>query len=364
MTGVEQAAAGTGDNIPAVAGAGRLLRLLASPPGRLDDALAVVNGLFGDALDHQGSALATAMTVRAGGTVLPLERDALADVLIEALPHVGPRICLLVHGLMSTDSVWRFPATRSTTYGTLLARDHGVTPLTLRYNTGRHISTNGRELARLLNRLVGAWPVRVQEINLIGHSMGGLVIRSACHYARGLRPRRRHLPMGRTWTTKVRRVVLVGVPNMGAPLEVFVNLASATLWSLPVPATRLVGLGLDHRSAGIKDVRFGAVLDEDWQEQDPGALERAQPRRVRRPRRADYLVIAGSVTADPEHPLSRLIGDAMVTSSSATGLATAAGEGELFPGATVRMFPKVTHAELANRPDIYAAIDAWWRSRT
>ncbi len=258
--------------------------------------------------------------------------------------------------------MWRFPATASTTYGTLLARDHEVTPLTLRYNTGLHISTNGRELARLLNRLVAAWPVQVREIDLIGHSMGGLVIRSACHYASTLWPQGRHLPFGRPWTRKVRRVVLIGVPNTGAPLEVFVNLTSATLWSLPIPATRLVGLGLDHRSAGIKDLRFGAIVDEDWQEHDPSALERTQPHRVRRLRRASYLVIAGSVTADPEHPLARIIGDALVTSSSATGLVEDASGSQLLPGATVRLFPQVTHLALAKSPEVYAAIDAWWRS--
>jgi triacylglycerol lipase len=364
MTGVERPAAGTGDRVRSVAGVGPLLRLLRTLPGRRDEAVAVINGLFGDDLDDQSSSLASPMTIRAGAAVLPLERDALTEVLTEALPEVGPRICLLVHGLMSTESVWQFPATRSTTYGTLLAGDHAITPLTLRYNTGRHISTNGRELARLLNRLVAAWPVRVREIDLIGHSMGGLVIRSACHYASGLWPRGRHLPIGRPWTTKVRRVVLIGVPNTGAPLEVFVNLTSAALWSLPVPATRLVGLGLDHRSAGIKDLRFGAILDEDWQEKEPGALERTRRHQMRPLPRADYLVIAGSVTADPEHPLARIIGDALVTPSSATGLVEEADGCTLFPGATIRLFPKVTHLALANRPDVYAAIEAWWQSPT
>jgi len=358
MTGSERPTARDWTRV--VAAAGPLLRQLTTLPVRLDDGTAVVNGLFGDALDEQGSSLATPMTIRAGTTVLPLERGALGDALAEALPAVGPRICILVHGLMSTESVWRFPGTESTTYGSLLARDHGVTPLTVRYNTGRHISTNGRELARLLNRLVASWPVPVREIDLIGHSMGGLVIRSACHYARTRWPRGRRLPIGRPWTARVRRVVLLGVPNTGAPLEVIVNLTSATLWSLPVPATRLVGLGLDYRSAGIKDLRFGSILDEDWQEQDPAGRERAHPHRVHRLRRARYLIVAGSVTADPEHPLARIIGDALVTPPSATGVVDDASGIELFPGATVRHFPGVTHVALANRPGVYAAIDEWW----
>jgi hypothetical protein len=95
---------------------------LTSPPGRLEDGVAVVNGLFGDALDDQGSPLATPMTIRAGATVLPLERDALADALTEARLDVGPRICLLVHGLMSTESVWQFPAAGATTYTGVRAR--------------------------------------------------------------------------------------------------------------------------------------------------------------------------------------------------------------------------------------------------
>ncbi len=332
-------------------------------PGFGDDAVAIVNGLFGDALDERGSRIATPMTIRAGDTPLPLERDTPRHVLATAVPNAGSRICLLVHGLMSTESIWRFPNDGSTTYGTLLADDQDVTVLSLRYNTGRHISTNGRQLAHLLNLLMRVWPVRVREINLIGHSMGGLVIRSAYHYARSVWPLGRRLPIGRRWTSKVRRVVLIGVPNAGAGLEAFVNSISAALWALPLPPARLVGLGLDRRSAGIKDLRFGAIHDEDWLEQDPGATHRIHPHRLRRLRRlcrlrrSEHLVIAGTVTADPEHPVARLIGDSLVTSSSATGLVDG---GELFPGAATRVFSKLTHNALAHDQDVYDAINDWW----
>lgn len=337
-------------------GAETVMRLLATLPGRRDDAIAIANGLLGDTLDDRHSRIATPMTIRAGDTPLPLDRHTLPDALATA-SNVGPRICVLVHGLMSTESIWQFPNNPSTTYGTLLAADHGVTVLWLRYNTGRHISINGRELAHLLNQLVSAWPIRVREINLIGHSMGGLVIRSACHYARRQRPLGRRLPMGRPWTGKVRRVVLIGVPNTGAGLEALVNSASAALWALPLPVTRLVGLGLDQRSAGIKDLRFGAILDEDWVEQNPSAHRRPHPHRPQRLRRADHLVIAGSVTTDPEHPVARVIGDALVTPPSASGHSP---DGELFSGATTRTFPKVTHNALAHHPDVYETIAAWW----
>ena len=350
------------DASPPTVGARTLLGLLATLPGRRDDANSVVKGLFGDALDERDSPLATPMTVRAGAAVLPLERGVPRAALAEAIPDATPRISLLVHGLMSTESVWGFPTDASTTYGTLLARDHGVTTLSLRYNTGRHISTNGRELAEILNWLMRAWPVPVREINLIGHSMGGLVVRSACHYARSVRPLGRHLPFGRRWTSKVRRVVLIGVPNAGAPLEVIVNTVSAGLWALPVPATRLVGYGLDRRSAGIKDLRFGAIADEDWLEHDPGTRTRTHPHRALRLRRARFLTIAGTVTADPEHPLAKVIGDALVTSSSAGGRTGHAGVDELFRDATQHVFPRVTHIALAHHEEAHAVIDAWWPS--
>jgi pimeloyl-ACP methyl ester carboxylesterase len=322
---------------------------------RSENLVAIVNGLFGDTLEDRDSRWSTPMTIRAGGTVLPLERQPLLDAL--ATVDVGPRLCVLVHGLMSTESIWGHPNDPSTTYGTLLADDHDTTVLSVRYNTGRHISTNGRDLARLLNRLVASWPVRVREINLIGHSMGGLVIRSACHYARRQRPLGRWLPIGRPWTSRVRRVVLLGVPNTGAGLEAVVNSASAALWAVPIPTTRLVGLGLDRRSAGIKDLRFGAIVDEDWLEQDPSARRRVFRHQPDRLRRASHLVIAGTVTTDPEHPLAKLIGDVLVTSTSASGRSS---DGELFPRATTQVFPGITHNALAHHPDVYQVITDWW----
>jgi triacylglycerol lipase len=332
-----------------------MFRVLTSFPGRSENLVAVVNGLFGDTLEDRDSRWSTPMTIRAGDTVLPLDHHALLDSL--ATVDVGPRICVLVHGLMSTESIWRYANDPSTTYGTLLADDHDTTVLSVRYNTGRHISANGRELAHLLNHIVSSWPVRVREVNLIGHSMGGLVVRSACHYARRQRPLGRWLPIGRPWTSKVRRVVLIGVPNTGAGLEAVVNSASAALWALPVPTTRLVGLGLDQRSAGIKDLRFGAIVDEDWLEQDPSARQRVFRHRPDRLRRADHLVIAGTVTTDPEHPLAKMIGDVLVTSTSASGRSP---DGELFPRATTRTFPGITHNALAHHPDVYQAITDWW----
>ena len=280
--------------------------------GLSTDARAVVNGLFGDELAARQSALAIPLTFRtSSGDELPLDRHGLQA----SLPDAGPDVCVLVHGLMSSESVWRFGGSESLTYGELLARERGITPVYVRYNTGRHISTNGRDLAARLQQLVRAWPVRLREINLIGHSMGGLVIRSACHYGRHSATVTDHLRRRGPWPGRVRRVVLLGVPNRGANLEAIANLTSAALWSVPVPATRLIGAGLDRRSEGIKDLRWGAVLDEDWVERDPGATERPELHRVRVPRLARVLAVAGSLAdqreADNPPAVNRLLGDAL-----------------------------------------------------
>jgi pimeloyl-ACP methyl ester carboxylesterase len=318
----------------------------------------VLNGLVGDVLADQGSGLAIPLTFHDGsGDELPLDRAGLRA----ALPDATGRLCVFVHGLMSSDSVWRFG--RQPSYGDALARDRGVTPVYVRYNTGRHISTNGRELAAGLQALVRAWPCRVREIDLVGHSMGGLVVRSACHYGRHAATVTDRVRRRGPWPAKVRRVVLLGVPNGGANLEVIANLTSAALWSLPTPVTRLAGLGLDRRSEGIKDLRWGSVLDEDWVERDPGMTERPQRHLAHVPRRADYLVIAGSLVGQPDAdrpPLvNRVLGDALVTASSAHGL-LGAEEPALFRKVTVRLCPRVNHVALANRPEVYDEIISWW----
>lgn len=334
------------------------MQLVRSLPALGTDARAVLNGLVGDELAAQGSALAIPLTFHgASGAELPLDPEGLRA----ALPDAGGRICVFVHGLMSSDSIWR--SGQHASFGESLAEARGITPVYVRYNTGRHISTNGRDLAARLQALVRAWPCRVDEVNLVGHSMGGLVIRSACHYGRHAATLTDRLRRRGPWPAKVRRVVLLGVPNGGAALEVLANLTSAALWSLPTPVTRLIGLGLDRRSEGIKDLRWGSVLDEDWVERDPGVTARPDRHPVHAPRHADHLLIAGSLAGQPDAdrpPLvNRIFGDALVTASSAHGV-VGAEEPALFRTVTVRLCPKVNHLALPNRPEVYDEIVSWW----
>jgi pimeloyl-ACP methyl ester carboxylesterase len=142
-----------------------------------------------------------------------------------------------------------------------MLREDGWTPLYLNFNTGQHISQNALELAGQLEELVAAWPVPVTEIALVGHSLGGLVARSAAQQGEA---------HGHAWITPLRHVVGLGTPHLGAPLERFANWGTHRLgrW----PETRPFATWLNRRSVGIKDLRYGALLEEDWVGFDPDEL--------------------------------------------------------------------------------------------
>ena len=138
--------------------------------------VAALNGVLGDYLDSSANSLAITMRLRANGTPLAMDRAALGA----ALPRAGRKVVVLLHGLCMNDLQW----TRAGhDHGAALARDLGYTPLYLHYNTGRHISTNGRAFGEQMEALIRAWPQPIDRLAIIGHSMGGLVARSACHYA-------------------------------------------------------------------------------------------------------------------------------------------------------------------------------------
>ena len=159
--------------------------------------IGAVTGLIGDQLEREESDLVEPLAVRVDGCAVPPARDALAA----AFPDATPRLVVFVHGLMGTEHYWRIGEAERGTYATRLAEDLGTTAIDVRYNTGRHVSENGASLDELVEALVDAWPVPVDEIALVGHSMGGLVARSACHHGSC---------RGAACTGRVRHVVSLG----------------------------------------------------------------------------------------------------------------------------------------------------------
>ncbi|HET9701088.1 MAG TPA: alpha/beta hydrolase, partial [Burkholderiales bacterium] len=144
---------------------------------RREALLAALNGVLGDHLAASGNPLAIPMRLRRDGHPLTLERAALAG----AMPEAAGRLLVLVHGICMNDLQW---CREGHDHGAALARDLGYTPVYLHYNSGRHVSTNGRAFADALEEMVREWPAPVDELTILCHSMGGLVARSACHYGR------------------------------------------------------------------------------------------------------------------------------------------------------------------------------------
>lgn len=236
--------------------------------------LAVLNGLRGDELAPE---LRIPMTLSVEG-------------------EATPRLAVFVHGLFETEHAWRYGG--GPRYGDRLP---GWTPVYVRYNSGRHISENGRALADELEALVAERDV--EEIALIGHSMGGLVARSACH-------------AGGTWVDRVTHVVSLGSPHTGAPLESAVHYAAAVLGVMP--ESRPFAGFLRRRSGGIRDLRSGSLVDEDWRDRDPEALRAVACQEVPLLDGARHCFVAATVTRRADHPAARVVGDWLVLERSAS----------------------------------------------
>jgi pimeloyl-ACP methyl ester carboxylesterase len=264
--------------------------------------IAAVTGLRGDALEAEGSPLCQPMAVRVKGEPVPLEPFALG----EAFPDASPRVVVFVHGLMTTEFSWELGGHER--FGDRLAREIGCTPVYVRYNSGRHISENGRSLSELMEELVAAWPLDVEQIALVGHSMGGLVARSACCHA---------TEDDADWARLMTHSISLGSPHMGAPLEQAVHVLSAGLAKLP--ETRPFANFLRRRSGGIRDLRRGSLVDEDWRDCDPDALRGAACAEIPLMEGATHCFVSATVTRSDRHPVGRLIGDTLVLVPSASG---------------------------------------------
>ncbi len=272
---------------------------------------AALQAVLGDYLDERRSGLATEMALYHRGRPL------------EALPSGTPKLCVLVHGMADTEACWTFPDQQELDYGGLLEREHGLTPLYVRYNTGLPIADNGQKLAALLQSVVTSSPLPVAEITLIGHSLGGLVIRSACHHDKDA-----------AWLALVKRAFYLGSPHLGSPLEKAGRVVSGVLQAIDDPVVQLLGELAEVRSAAVKSMRHGALLESG----EPVLLDE----------RIDHYLVAGALPG----PLASVLGDGLVRVPSATG---APGSEE---NRQVQLFPGLHHRALARDRDVYAWISS------
>lgn len=302
--------------------------------------VAALNGVVGDHLAATKNPLAIPMRFRRGGRALPLEPAALAA----ALPEAGPRPVVLVHGAFMNDLRW---LRGGHDHGAALARDLGRTPVYLHYNTGLHVSTNGRAFSAALEALVRAWPVPVEELAIVAHSMGGLVARSACLHAEAA---------GRAWRRRLKALIFLGTPHHGAPLARGGHWVDAALSVSPysAPIARLGRI----RSAGITDLRHGSLVDEDWSGRDRFALAQPLPRAVPLPAGVACCTVA-AIRARRGGGAARFVGDGLVPVDSGLGRHADLRRALAFAKSRRWVATGIDHFDLLSDGKVYQQLRAW-----
>jgi hypothetical protein len=307
-------------------------------------ALAALNGVMGDRLAEQGNPLATTMGLWLDGQQLALQAPLV-------LPQARSTVVLMLHGLCMNDLQWNSSADGvATNHGQALAAALDATPLYLRYNSGLHISDNGRQLAALLDALHTVWPVPLTRLVLLTHSMGGLVARSAVDVAQ---------QQERSWLQALRQIIFLGTPHHGAPLERAGHWLHTVLGSTPysAPFAALARL----RSAGITDLRWGHVRDQDWQHQDRFATAHDQRQPLPLPAGVDCYAIAASTAAQRGRMAERLLGDGLVPLRSALGQHDQPAFDLQFPAARQAVFYRTGHLALLSSAAVQAQLLEWLR---
>ena len=292
--------------------------------------LPVLNGIVGDSLVEHKSSFALGM-------------DLMGEVR-------GKKVCILVHGLCDSDKSWQYPNDTALNYGSLLNKDLGYSPLLLRYNSGLHISTNGQRFNELLTQIWRHNRHSKREIVFIGHSMGGLVIRSACHYGQA-----KNAP----WVKQVKKVFLLGTPHLGVDWERLGHFTSVILHKVPSLVTKGLALLGNKRSAGIKDLRFGYLLDEDWKGQNNEVFWHDNRHQVPLLKNVDYFILAAKLAKESKNIFSEYFGDGLVPSRSASGKSFFKSKTIPFPPNHYKALKGLSHRDLSHHPKVYQFIKKW-----
>ncbi|MFI9383706.1 esterase/lipase family protein [Kutzneria sp. NPDC052558] len=272
---------------------------------------AALNGAVGDRLTGRYAALATPMRLRDNGVDVPVA------ALRAHHPDASSHVVVLVHGLVENEEWWQ--AGDGVDFGRGLAEDLGVSVLRVRYNSGRRVADNGRELAVLLADVADNWPVPIERLSLIGHSMGGLVARAAVHHASA---------DGLAWAAVLGDVVCLGTPHQGSDVERAAEAVGRALglFRESAPLATLFTL----RSSGIKDLRHGHAFE-------PAPSGR-------------QLFVAATLAVDPASWPGRLFGDLLVRPNSAADPTQPADR---------RTLGGLSHTALLRHPRVYAEIRRW-----
>jgi hypothetical protein len=334
-----------------------LLQRLEGQPQESPERLAVIaalNGVMGDRLQASGNPLALTLTLHNRERVALSLQGLEANLsLNQQASGAGSRLLLVMHGLCMNDLHWTSSHQgQDVNHAQTLAQTLGYTPVYLRYNTGLHVSQNGQLLANELEALVSRWPVPLTELSVLAHSMGGLVIRSALHYA---------TQAGLHWPKHLKNIVFLGTPHHGAPLERAGNWVDVILGSTPYgrPFAKLGQL----RSAGVTDLRYGHVLDADWQGHDRFHRKPDSRQPLPLPDNVACFTLAATLAGQRSKVADRLVGDGLVPLHSALGVHDDAARQLIFVPEHQRIVYRTNHIQLLSSPLVTQQLLDWLTPR-
>ncbi len=249
--------------------------------------IGALNGVIGDYLHQTKNPLSINMGLYHNET--PIQTDL--SKIQSNYPNSNRNVCLFLHGAASIETHWNKNATIN--YAESLYNKYNYLPLFVRYNSGLHISENGKQLNSLLKALCAV--NSIDDIVIIGHSMGGLVFRSAVFYAH---------QYSSNWVKKVKHAFYLGSPHQGAPLEKFGAFTQSILEKIPNPYTKATHKLINIRSNGIKDLRHGYLRDEEWLAEKSDAFPTNRKTEVSSTFNFNQYVVAATVAKNIDSLLS------------------------------------------------------------
>jgi pimeloyl-ACP methyl ester carboxylesterase len=265
----------------------------------------IINGLHGDSMEAKGHPALIKMSFRYQSRDIGIEK---LDGLIDLGEHDG-KVIILIHGLMNDESIWYSnPEDELQRMGSFLEKQGKANILCIRYNTGKHISHNGQDLSSLLENLINFNKQKIKELYILSHSMGGLVTRSACHYA---------AKSNHNWLKLLKKVFLIGVPNEGSYLARVAHMTKYFLRKIDPTEEDHIAKLFEIRSNGIKDLSFGFLIDEDWQNPNYEIEKKSKPTAIYPVPNVEYYLIAATITKKEEKKrLFTFFGDGLVEKTS------------------------------------------------
>ena len=306
-----------------------------------DFILSILNGVIGDYLAEKENPLEIEMHFVHQSKKITIDKKSIKN----SYSNISGKIILMVHGSCMNANLW---TRKNHNHGEILAKETNETLIYLNYNSGKHVSTNGKEFNELLEKLTKNWPVPVEEITIINHSMGGLVTRSALYYGEQAQ---------KSWTKLTKKIVFLGTPHHGSHIERKGNYLDLILESVPY-AKPFAKLG-KIRSAGVTDLRYGNLVDEDWQHKNRFELKKDHKKHIPLGENIKYYSIAAVTGKEKSYIKNRFFGDSLVSVKSALGKHKNRDKNLLFKEENTFTVYENNHSDLLSNPKITEILKNW-----